>query len=209
MDKELILIGGGGHCRSVIDAAVSAGMKIRGVLDMPERIGTLVSGYPVIGTDEDIPSFVNDCEFVVTLGAIENPVPRQRLHERVKEAGGTLAKVVASTAFVSPHAKIGEGSVVLHQAVVNSSAVVGNSVIINTGAIVEHDSEVGDYTHVSTGAKINGACCVGRRCFIGSGATLVQCTNVGDDVFVGAGSLVAKDALSAGSYIGYPARKVK
>lgn len=209
MDKELILIGGGGHCRSVIDAAVSAGMKIRGVLDMSERIGTMVSGYPVIGTDEDIPSFVNDCEFVITLGAIENPVPRERLHERVKEAGGTLSRVVASTAFVSPHAKIGEGSVVLHQAVVNSSAVVGDSVIINTGAIVEHDSKVGDYTHVSTGAKINGACCVGRRCFIGSGATLVQCTNVGDDVFVGAGSLVAKDALSAGSYIGYPARKVK
>ncbi len=207
--KELILVGGGGHCRSVIDAAESAGMKIRGILDMPDRVGTTVSGYPVIGSDEDISSFVEDCEFIVTLGAIENPVPRQNLHKRVKEAGGTLAKVIASTAFVSPRATIGEGTVVLHQAVVNSSAVVGESVIINSGAIVEHDSEVGDCTHVSTGARINGACRVGSCCFIGSGATLVQGITVGDDVFIGAGSLVAKDAVMPGTYVGYPARKIK
>ncbi len=208
-NRGLILIGGGGHCRSVIDAAESAGMIIRGILDMPQMVGTEICGIPVIGTDDDIPRFVEDCEFVITLGAIENAAPRQRLHERVKEAGGTLARVVASTAFLSPHARIGEGTVLLHQSVVNSSAVIGASVIVNSGAIVEHDAVVGNFTHVSTGARVNGACKVGSRCFVGSGATLVQGTITGDDVFVGAGSLVAKDALLPGSYIGYPARKIK
>lgn len=209
MEKEIILVGGGGHCRSVIEAAESAGRKIKGVIDLPEYAGTDVSGYPVIGCDDDIPQFVNDYEFIVTLGSIENSVPRQKLHKLIKDAGGKLATVVASTAFLSPRAKVGAGTVLLHQSVVNSNAEVGESVIINTGAIIEHDARVGDMTHVSTGAKVNGACNVGSRCFIGSGAVMVQGVKTGDDVFVGACSLLAKDAMEPGTYIGYPARKLK
>ncbi|HBY15761.1 acetyltransferase [Sangeribacter muris] len=209
MEKELILIGGGGHCRSVIEAVESSGRKIRGILDLPELIGTEVSGYPVIGSDDDISGFVDDCEFIVTIGSIENSVPRQKLHRRVKDAGGTLATVVASTAFLSPRASIGAGTVLLHQSVVNSAAKVGESVIVNTGAIIEHDASVGDLTHVSTGAKVNGACSVGARCFVGSGAVMVQGTSICDDVFLGAGSLLAKDAVLSGTYVGFPARKLK
>lgn len=209
IEKDIILVGGGGHCRSVIEAVESAGRKIRGILDLPQYYGTEVSGYKVIGNDDDIPKYTNDCEFIVTLGAIENSGPRQKLHNLIKLAGGKLATVVASTAFLSPRAKVGKGTVLLHQSVVNSNAKVGESVIINTGAIVEHDAEVGDLTHVSTGAKVNGACKVGARCFIGSGAVMVQGVKTGDDVFVGAGSLLAKDAKDPGTYIGYPARKIK
>lgn len=206
--KDLILVGGGGHCRSVIEAAESSGRKIRGILDLPQYLGTDVSGYPVVGNDDDIGKYVDDCEFLVTLGSIENSGPRCRLHARIKECGGNLAIVIASTAFVSPRARIGEGSVVLHQAVVNSMAEIGESVIVNSGAIVEHDASVGDLTHVSTGARVNGACRVGCRCFVGSGAVMVQGVEMGDDVFLGAGSLLAKNADKPGTYVGYPARKV-
>ena len=208
MAKDLILVGGGGHCRSVIETAESSGLTIRGILDLPQFIGSEVSGYPVLGCDDDIPSYVNDCDFVITLGAIESEGPRQRLHNLVKEAGGNLAPVIASTAFVSPRAWLGAGTVVLHQAVVNAGARVGESVIVNTGAIVEHDAVVGDLTHVSTGAKVNGGCRVGSRCFIGSGAVLVQGVSLVDDVFIGAGSLMARNARESGRYIGFPARKM-
>lgn len=207
--KELILVGGGGHCRSVIEAAESCGRKIRGILDLPQFIGNEVCGYPVVGSDDDIDKYVDDCEFIVTLGSIENSVPRQKLHSKIKEAGGTLATVVASTAYVSRRATIGQGTVILHQAVVNSMAKVGESVIVNSGAIVEHDAEVGELTHISTGAKVNGGCKVGRRCFVGSGAVMVQGIAMGDDVFLGAGSLLAKNADAPGTYVGFPARKVK
>ena len=39
--KNLILIGGGGHCKSVIDVAESAGYNILGILGMPEEVGSL------------------------------------------------------------------------------------------------------------------------------------------------------------------------
>ena len=39
--KPLILIGGGGHCKSVIDVVESAGYTILGIMDMPEMVGTI------------------------------------------------------------------------------------------------------------------------------------------------------------------------
>ena len=48
MKKPLILVGGGGHCKSVIDVAESAGYTILGILDKPEEIGKHVFGYEVI-----------------------------------------------------------------------------------------------------------------------------------------------------------------
>ncbi len=207
--KELILVGGGGHCRSVIEAAESCGRKIRGILDLPRFIGNEVCGYSVIGSDDDIEKYVDECEFIVTLGSIENSIPRQKLHSKIKEAGGTLATVVASTAYVSRRAAIGQGTVILHQSVVNSMARIGESVIVNSGAVVEHDAEVGELTHISTGAKVNGGCKVGARCFVGSGAVMVQGTVMADDAFLGAGSLLARNADAPGTYVGFPARKVK
>ena len=71
MNKPLILIGGGGHCKSVIEAAESAGYSILGILDMPEDVGNeVLPGYKVIGTDDDIPTYVDQAEFVITVGSV-------------------------------------------------------------------------------------------------------------------------------------------
>ena len=122
--KPLILVGGGGHCKSVLEAAESAGYSILGVLDMPEEVGKEILSTKVIGTDDDIPAYVDIAEFVITVGFIKNPAIRIILYNKIKEAGGKLATVVASTAYVSKYAEIGEGTVVLHQAFVNAGAKV-------------------------------------------------------------------------------------
>lgn len=138
--KGFILVGGGGHCKSVIDVAESAGYTILGILDMPGCVGTKVLGYPVLGTDDDIPAYVDKAEFVITVGFIKNPATRIKLYNKIKEAGGKLAIVVASTAYVSKYVVIGEGTVVLHQAFVNAGAKVGKNVILNTASNIEHDA---------------------------------------------------------------------
>ena len=81
--KPLILVGGGGHCKSVIEAAESMGLAIGGILDLLENVGGRILGYPVIGTDDDIPRLVSDFDFIVTLGFIKDPYLRIRLHERI------------------------------------------------------------------------------------------------------------------------------
>lgn len=205
MNKPLILVGGGGHCKSVLEAAESAGFQILGVLDMPENVGKEVLSTKVIGTDEDIPAYVDKAEFVITVGFIKNPAIRIKLYNKIKEAGGRLATIIASTAYVSKYAEIGEGTVVLHQAFVNADAKVGCNVILNNFVSIEHDAVIGDQCHISTGAMINGECKVGNNCFIGSQSVLANCISVGKDIIVGAGSFVRKSISEKGIYSGNPA----
>jgi len=203
--KNLILIGGGGHCKSVIDVAESAGYTILGILDRSIPVGETVLGYKVLGNDDLIEPFLNKAEFLVTVGQIKSPNIRIRLNKMVKDAGGKLATVIAPTAHVSRHALLGEGTVVMHQAIINAGAHIGNYCIVNTLANIEHDVEIGDYCHISTGAMVNGECKVGERCFIGSQSVLANCISVGDDIIVGAGSYVRKSIVEKGIYSGNPA----
>lgn len=205
MNKPLILVGGGGHCKSVIEAAESAGYQILGVLDMPEEVGKEILSTKVIGTDDDIPAYVDKAEFVITVGFIKNPAIRIKLYNKVKEAGGKFATIVASTAHVSKYATIGEGTVVMHQAFVNAGAKVGHNVILNTFSNIEHDAVIGNQCHISTGTMVNGDCKVGDNCFIGSQSVLANGISVGDEIVVGAGSLVRKSIKEKGIYSGNPA----
>ena len=203
--KNLLLIGGGGHCKSVIDVAESAGYNILGILDMPEEVGKPVLDYTVIGTDDDIPQYADKAEFIITVGFIKNPSIRLRIYDKVKQAGGKLATIVASTAHVSRYATLGEGTVVMQQAVVNAGAKIGENCIINTFCNIEHDAVIGAQCHISTGTMVNGDCMVGERVFIGSQSVLANGITVGEDIIVGAGSVVRKSISEKGVYAGNPA----
>lgn len=192
MKKPLILIGGGGHCKSVIDAAESAGYTILGVLDQPEKVGQDILNYKYIGTDDDIPNYVDKTEFVITVGQIKSSSIRHKIAERVAKAGGNLATVVASDAYVSKYATIGEGTVVLHKAFVNAGARVGKNCIINTMVNIEHDAQIGDFCHISTGTMVNGETKIGHDTFVGSGSTLYNCIEIADNSIIPAGSVVRK-----------------
>ena len=109
MKRPLILVCGGGHCKSVIEAAESAGFAIKGILDVAERIGDDVLGYKIVGTDDDAARYAAECDFVVTLGFIKSAAVRNHIIDKLTAAGCRFATVVASTAHVSRHATLGEG----------------------------------------------------------------------------------------------------
>ena len=203
--KPLILLGGGGHCKSVIEVAESAGYSIIGVFDKPEDVGKRILSTKVIGTDDDIPFYVDKAEFVITVGFIKNPATRIKLFNLIKNLGGHLASVIASTAYVSKYASVGEGTVVMHHAFVNAGARVGDNVILNTYANIEHDAVIGSQCHISTGAIVNGDCLIGNNVFIGSQSVVANGISIGDDIIIGAGSFIRKSIEEKGLYSGNPA----
>src|SRR5574344_1875360 len=207
--KPLILVGGGGHCKSVIEAAESADFTIKGILDLPSELGKKTLGYEVIGNDDDIPQYADECDFIVTLGFIKNPAFRNKLHARIENAGGKLAIVIASTAHVSKHAIIGVGTVVLHGAMVNAGAQIGKGCIINTLSNIEHDAIIGDYCHISTGAMVNGDCKVGENTFLGSQSVMVNATSIPANSVFAAGCMIRKSQTVEGIYSGNPAVLMK
>lgn len=203
--KNLILVGGGGHCKSVIDVAESAGYQIVGVLDVSFEVGKHVLNYNVIGVDEDMGKYVNEAKFVVTVGHIKNPSLRMKLHKMIHEAGGTLATIIASTAYVSKYATLGEGTVVMHNAFVNADAKIGEGCIINTFANIEHDAFINDFCHISTGAMVNGNCVVGKGTFLGSQAVMSNGVSITDECIIAAGAFVRKNIKIKGVYADNPA----
>ena len=203
MEKALILIGGGGHCRSVIDVVERAGYNILGILDVPEAVGKeVLPGYNVIGTDDDIGNYIDKAKFLITVGFIKDSTNRIKLYNKIKEANGELATIIASTANVSKYATIGKGTIVMHNATVNAGAKIGNSVIINTFANIEHDTFIGNQCHISTDAMINGNCHIGNNVFIGSQSVINNGIIIGDDIIIGSGTVVRKSIIEKGIYSG-------
>lgn len=206
MKRPLVIIGGGGHCKSVIEAAESVGCQIAGILASQEEVGKTVLGYEIVGTDDMIPEYADKADFIIAIGFIKDPSVRTKTAQKVKDAGGKLATIIASTAHVSRHAEIGSGTVVLHHASVNAGAHIGNNCIINTAANIEHDVAVGNGSHISTGAMVNGDCRIGANVFVGSGAVVANGITVTDGTIVGAGAIVVNDITERGTYIGNPAK---
>lgn len=204
IQRPLILIGGGGHCKSVIEVAESAGYNILGILDKPEEIGKNVLGYKIVGEDDDIIKYIDKAEFIITVGFIKNPSLRIKLFDKIKNTGGKLATIIASTARVSKRTSIGEGTVIMHNALVNADVWIGDNVIINNYSNVEHDVYIGNQCHISTGAMINGDCHIGDNVFVGSQSVIVNGKHVCDNTIIGAGTVVCKNIEISGIYLGNP-----
>lgn len=179
-----------------------------GVIDIPQKVGREVLGVPIIATEEELSKYVDDVDFIVTVGFVKDPAVRNRIFNHIKSVGGRPGTIIASTAHVSPYAKIGAGTVVLHGACVNADAIIGDNVIVNTLSNIDHDAVVGDNCHISTCASLNGMSEVGDNSFIGSQAVVCQCVKICNDVVVGAGGVVIKDISVPGVYVGSPARRI-
>lgn len=206
-NTDIILVGAGGHCSAMIDVIEAAGrFTIKGIIDKPELVGKEVLGYKVIGTDDDLESLITPgLHFHITVGHIRSNAARVRLFGLIKAKGGSLPPIVSPTAYVSPHAVVGEGSAIMHRAFVNAGVTTGANCIINTGSVIEHGCTIGDHCHVSTGACINGDCTIGAHSFIGSHATIIQGLTVGSHVLIAAGAVLTSPAETYGMYAGNPA----
>lgn len=208
--KRIILIGGGGHCKSVIDVIEAGGVyEIDGILDLQENVGKQILGYTITGTDNDIEALAaTGRSFVITLGQIKSSALRQKTYARLEACDAAIATVIAPTAYVSRHATLGAGTVVLHHATVNAGAVIGLNNIINTGCNIEHDVRTGNHCHIATHAVLNGDCQLGDGVFVGSNSVLAQGSLICNYAVIGAGAVVYKNIEEEGTYAGNPAKKL-
>lgn len=190
MKPEILLIGGGGHCKSVIDVIEQENkFTIAGIVDKKELIGTEVLGYKVIAYDDDLENLFEKYSYaIVTVGQIRSVSLRVKLFNKLKEIGYKLPVIVSPLAYVSRYSSVGEGTVIMHNALINADVKIGKNCIINSKALVEHDSTIEDNCHVSTAAVINGGVTVKENTFFGSNATSKEYMEIGK--FIKAGSLV-------------------
>ncbi|MBE0494055.1 MAG: acetyltransferase [Thiomicrospira sp.] len=204
VNTPILLIGGGGHGRALIDVIEqTANFTIAGIVEAQDVTGEVLS-YPILGCDADLPGLVQTNSYcLISVGQVKQADLRIKLFNLAQQAGAKFPRVISPKAYVSAHAEIGEGTVVMHQALVNIGARVGQNCIINSQALIEHDAVIGDHCHISTGAKINGQVTIGNGCLVGSGTVIKQGVKIADNVIIGAGALILKDITRPGFYVGY------
>jgi len=211
MEKpEIILVGGGGHCKSCIDVIETEGrFAIKGIIDLPEMFNKMILGYPVIGGDKDLQKLAEKgYNFLITLGHMGNPKRRQELFKIIKTNKGNLPVIKSPLAYISKYSKIEEGTIIMHSSIVNTGARIRENCIINTKSLVEHDVSIESNCHISTNASINGNCTIFENVFVGSSATLKNGISITNNVIIGAGAVVVKSIENKGVYIGNPAKKI-
>ena len=203
--RRLVLIGGGGHCKSVLDAAYRMDVFHEIVItDREIPAGTKILDTPVVGTDDMLPALFADgwTEAFVTVGSIKSTKVRRMLYEKAAQLGFDFPVIRDPSAQVSDYALLGAGVVVGKHAVINADAEVGSMAIINTGAIIEHECRVGSFSHVAVGATLCGNVTVEENVFVGAGTTILQGCTVCSGAVIGAGSLVLNDVQVPGIYTG-------
>ena len=190
--NKIILIGGGGHCKSAIDVIEQeARFEIAGIIDKPELLGSKILGYPVIGNDFDLDNLAKKYQnALVTVGQIKTALVRIKLYDLAINAGFSLPSIVSPNAYISKHSKIGNGTIIMGNVIVNANASIGDNCIINSKALIEHDCLISSHCHISTNAIINGGVTIGSKSFIGSNVTTKNNIIIKENSFIKAGSLV-------------------
>jgi len=209
--KKIILLGGGGHCKSCIDVIESTGeYEIVGIVDEKEKIGNEVFGYKIIATDDQLQNLRKKYEYaIITVGQIQSAKLRIKLFDLVNDLGFILPTIIASTAYVSKYSVVGKGTIIMHQSMINADVKIGENCIINTKALIEHDCEIGNHCHISTTSVLNGNVIIGNKCFVGSNTTFFNNISITNNVILSSNSLVTKDIKNAGVYVGNPIRKIR
>lgn len=202
--KNLILIGAGGHAKSVADSINKLEYELCGFIDSSKK-GTHM-GLPIWGIElEDIPNY-EEYSYFVSIGDVEY---RKIWFEKILDMGLELINIIDSSAIISSSAKIGIGNFIGKMAVINAEVEIGNNNVINTKALVEHECKIGDHCHLSTNSVINGNVIVGNSVFMGSSSVCNGQLKIGSNSIIGSGSVVIKDVPEEVTVVGVPARVIE
>ena len=202
----IIVLGGGGHARVVVDALLASEVQVLGFVDAdPEKKD--VEGLRRLGEVEYIAETYKSDKILLAngFGSIGTPGARLKYFDMYKELGFHFISVVHPKAIVSPSANLEEGVQIMAGAIVQPGVSVGKNSIINTGVSIDHDCTIGAHVHVAPRATLSGAVRVGDYAHIGTGAVVIQGIEIGAESMVGAGSVVIKEVEKGTTVLGNPA----
>lgn len=201
--EGLIILGFGGHARSVADVALVAGYDRLLFVDPNAGESETFLGHKVVSLwDGNLPLGWH------VISAAGDNARRKNHCDLIAAHGHTPATLIAPTATIGAGSGILAGSFVAHHAHIGPMARIGYGCILNTGSIVEHEAHVGDYSHVSVNATIAGRSKLGNLSMLGAGATIIDNVEVAGNVIVGGGSVVHRNITASGTYAGTPAKRL-
>lgn len=211
MNNKLLLIGGGGHCKSIIDSLIqNQQYSDIGIIDKAECIGNTVLGFEIIGSNNDLEKLFNQGYHYafVAVGSIGDPTIRIKLFTLLETIGFSIPNIIDPSSNVSKYADLDCGIFIGKNVVINAGTIIDKGAIINTSSSIDHDCRIGKFVHISPGSILCGNVVVGDNTHIGAGSMVKQQVCIGSDTLIGIGSVVLRDIGSSTKAFGNPCREV-
>ena len=205
--KDLIILGSGGHARSVISVANS--MKkwnIKAIVDFNFKgMNELINDVPVQSFDQTIKK-INPLNANVFI-AIGNNLERFNIYKKIKKYKFSYPNLIHPLAFLDPTSKIGNGNYIGQFSNVGAYSKIGDFNIINTHSNIEHEVSIENFNQLSPGAIICGRSSLKCKTFMGANSVIIDKLKIAEDTTIGAGAVVLKDIeFPNNTYVGVPAR---
>lgn len=179
MKTKLLIVGAGGFGRVTLEHA--SGQFDCAFVDDGQAVGTEVDGVEVVGGSSDLQRLHDEAGFEQLIVTIGNNKLREELCNKAKALGYSFPNIICSSAYISPHAQIGCGCVLLNNVVVQNGGHVGDGVLLNPGVEVHNDAFIDDYALIYTNSVVRALAHVGKRVRIGSTVSISNNVNVADD----------------------------
>lgn len=162
-NKNLIILGAGGHGRVVKEVAEAMGIfnKIDFLDDNSNK---------AIGKCSENSKFIE--EYTYAIPAFGNNKLRMEWIEKLEKNKFQIPTLIHPTAYISPSATVSLGTVVEAKAVVNTNSKIEKGSIISIGTIIDHDATIGYGCHVDCGAVVKSNCIIAALSKINSGQVI-------------------------------------
>lgn len=204
LNKELILLGGGGFAVELASLLEEDNFNIAGIISI-ERPSASINASWLGG---DIVA-MKKWSKIPMLMAVGKPLTRAIIYKQIIEAKACMASYIHKSAYVSKNAHISVGAVIYPNATIHSGVYLEDNVFVNSGAVIGHEARICKNTVVSMNASIGGRVNIGSGSYIGFSSCIKEGLSIAGGVKVGGGAVVISDInLQNSTYVGIPARKV-
>ena len=203
ISKKIVLIGAGGHGLVLADIAKLNGYDEIVFLDDAEN-----KKYPyrIIGSISTIEKYIGGYDFFISLW---NKEIRAKLFDQIVRVNGKLVNLIHPSSVIAADVLLGKGVAIMANVVINSKTEINDGCIINTLSSVDHENKIGKFVHISPGCHLSGKVQIGAKCWLGTGCNVVNNILICEESIIGAGSVIIKDIVEPGTYVGVPSKRVK
>ena len=212
MSKKLLIVGAGGHAKSVLDILLENNKyEWIGVIDNDYGTKKYVAPFAdieIVGNDAMLTEFFEKGITNIFVAIGSNAI-RKKLYNISKTIGFEAVSIISSHATISKYAKIGKGVCIMPGAVINVATTIGDHCIINTNCTIDHDCTIQECVHIAPGVAISGCVTIGRNSFIGTGARVIDRVTIGANTTIGSGAAVINHIPSHVLAVGVPAKVIK
>ncbi|GLO80043.1 acetyltransferase [Sulfitobacter pontiacus] len=203
----LVLLGAGGHARSLLGLLTARGLCAAGCIAPTAPAEVWPKDCPWLGDDAALDALDSDRVALVNgVGSVGSTALRRKVFDAARARGFTFPAVVHPSVIRAEDVTLADGAQVLAGAILQAGVTVGENALLNTGCIVDHECQIGAHAHLAPGVTLSGGVTIGSSVHVGTSAVVIQGICIGNGAIVGAGAVVTKDVAPGVTVVGNPAR---